>query len=77
MGWGFWKKLKSGFQKAGQWIKKAATKLYDKVVKPVFKAGKDLLPIAGAAGAAAAGVPPQAGMTIGQVIKSVGEQIIK
>jgi hypothetical protein len=34
---GLWKKIKEGFKKAGTWIKNAAVKVYDKVIKPVGK----------------------------------------
>lgn len=78
MGWGFWKKLKNGISKAFNWVKnKIAKPVYEKVIKPVFKVGKNLLPAAGAAVATAVGAPPQAGMAIGSVVKGVGEQIIK
>lgn len=78
MGWGFWKKLKNGISKAFNWVKDKIVKpVYNNVIKPVFKAGKDLLPAAGAAIGGAIGIPPQAGLAIGQAIKTVGESVIK
>jgi uncharacterized membrane protein len=37
MAFGLWKKIKEGFKKAGKWIRNAAVKVYDKVIKPVGK----------------------------------------
>ena len=34
MAWGLWHKIKTGFKKAGNWIKKAAKTVTDKVIKP-------------------------------------------
>ena len=34
MAWGLWKKIKSGVRKAGNWLKKAAGVVNEKVIKP-------------------------------------------
>ena len=34
MAWGLWNKIKQGFKKAGNWLKGAASKVVNNVIKP-------------------------------------------
>ena len=40
MAWGFWNKIKKGFQKVGRAIVKGAKWVNDKIIKPRSKMGK-------------------------------------
>ena len=76
--WGFFKKIKEAFKKAGKWVK-------DKVIKPVADFGKKvfqkakplvdtavkLAPVIGAGVGAAYG-NPAAGAKVGSVVQGVG-----
>lgn len=77
MGWGIWKKIKQGISKAVNFVKDKVVKpVYNGVIKPVFNGVKDLLPAIGGAVGAAKG-NPQAGIAIGNLMKNVGENVIK
>ena len=78
MAWGFWKKIKNAFKKAGQWIK-------NKVIQPVVNFGKKVftkaepilntaVKLAPAIGAAVGGAKgnPQLGAQAGMAIQGVG-----
>ena len=61
MAWGLWNKIKNGFKKVGNFIKKGADFVTNKIIKP-FK------PIIGAAATA---INPAAGAIAGKVMDSV------
>ena len=62
MAWGLWNKIKNGFKKAGQWIKGAAEKIRDKVIKPVTE--KVIKPFKPLISAAVTAYNPQAGAAV-------------
>ena len=74
MAWGFFKKVKDAFKKAGQFIK-------NKVIKPgaelVKKALPKLIKAAPAIGTAIGGAKgnPQLGAQIGQMVSNVGASL--
>ena len=51
MAWGLWNKIKQGFKKVGNFVKKAASFVNDKVIKPfkpvITKVADTLLPGSG------------------------------
>ena len=61
MAWGLWNKIKNGFKKVGNFVKKAAGFVTDKVIKP-FK------PIISAAATA---FNPKAGLIANKVMDTV------
>ena len=74
MAWGFWKKIKNAFSKAGKWVK-------DKIINPVLKVGKPVLntavklaPIIGTAVGAKFGQPAM-GAQIGSTVQTLGNSI--
>ena len=82
MAWGFWKKIKNAFKKAGQWIKNKVIqpvvnfgkKVFTKT-KPILNTAVKLAPAIGAAVGGAKGTPPfgaQAGMAIPGVGGALG-----
>jgi len=74
MAWGFFKKVKDAFKKAGQFIK-------NKVIKPTVEIAKKALPklikAAPAIGAAIGSSKgnPQLGAQIGQMVSNVGQAL--
>jgi hypothetical protein len=84
MVFGWWKKIKQGFAKAGQWIKNAAVNVYNKVLKPiasvvapaVSKVATQLAPALGPKyGAIATGIAAGA-ETVQRVIQNPKDEII-
>lgn len=76
MGWGFFKKIKEAFKKAGQWVKR---KVIDPVVggvKKIFRAEpvKAVVKMAPVIGAAIGGAKgnPQMGLQVGQAVQGIG-----
>lgn len=79
MAWGFWRKIKDGFRKAGQWINnkivKPVVNTARKIIKPIINTGIKLAPGIGGAVATAMGAPPQVGMLAGTAVQGVGNSL--
>ena len=85
MAWGFWNKVKKGFQKVGKVIEKGAKWVKDKVIKPTINVAskinnavvKPLKPLLStAAGAAATAIGgPAAGMAARAAV-NIGSNLI-
>ena len=83
MAWGFWKKIKNAFQKAGQWVKNKVIKPVVNTVKkivtsePVKKVTGAVLNLAPAIGTAIGGAKgnPAAGAKIGTAVQGIGRSI--
>ena len=84
MAWGFFKKIKNAFKKAGDWVKNKVIKPVVNTAKKVFTpdnikkiidTGMKLAPAIGGAVAASQGAPPQAGMAIGKAVQGVGNNL--
>ena len=84
MGFGFFKKLKDAFKKAGDWVKNKVIKPVVNTAKKVFTpdnikkvidTGVKLAPAIATAVAASQGAPPQAGMAAGKAIQGVGNSL--
>ena len=84
MAWGFFKKIKNAFKKAGDWVKNKVIKPVVNTAKKVFTpdnikkvidTGMKLAPAIGGAVAASQGAPPQAGMAIGSTVQGVGKTL--
>ena len=76
MAWGFWKKIKNAFKKAGQWIKNKVIQPVAGFVKKIFtsepvKKVVQAAPQIGAAIGAAKG-NPALGAQIGATVQQVG-----
>lgn len=78
MAWGFWKKIKNAFSKAGKWVK-------DKIINPVINVGKKvgkpvlntavkLAPVIGTAVGAKFGQPAM-GAQIGSTVQTLGNSL--
>ena len=78
MAWGFFKKIKDAFKKAGKWVKDKIINPVVSIAKPILKTGLDVVSKAGTAIGGAIGTAkgnPELGLKIGGAAQGLAGQI--